>query len=146
MNEKFIQSIKKQFSDSANLLADFGDKHEIYQFTVNQKVNDHWTATYILERDHRSFDFLEGEFNDYKLEGELAFESEFFAAYTWETTSDPFAQETGWRIWEFKWRPDSKQELNLVTGARRDGIVCSGGVCRNEPAFDGYRIDYLVRF
>ena len=83
---------------------------------------------------------------DYIYEAEVAYQSLFNLAYTHETTGQAEVEEDQWGIWEFKFKPDELQELNLAVGSRREGLTCSGGVCRLEPAFDGVRVDYLRRF
>jgi hypothetical protein len=37
-------------------------------------------------------------------------------------------------------------DLQLFYGTRNAGFVCVGGVCRNEPAFDGFELSLLSRF
>jgi hypothetical protein len=86
--------------------------------------------------------------SDHIFEFDLAFRSEWILVYTIENTGLDVGEGgiDQWKIFEVKYRPDEEQEWNLVMGSRREGFVCSGGVCRLEPAFDGIKIDYLLRF
>ncbi len=47
-----------------------------------------------------------------------------------------------WNLVELKLQQSGIQELALAYGKRREGFVCSGGVCRTEPEFDGWRLEY----
>ena len=51
-----------------------------------------------------------------------------------------------WNLAEVKLQENGVQELRLAYGKRREGFVCSGGVCRTEPEFDGWKIEYLRFF
>ncbi len=51
-----------------------------------------------------------------------------------------------WTIAEVKLQDSGKQELSLAYGKRRAGIVCSGGVCRLEPEFSGWKLEYRFFF
>jgi hypothetical protein len=124
---------------------DFGQKHDIGCLTLNHELSDDWTATTFLERENIDPGFMDPH-NDYIIEGELAYQSKLNLIYTYETTGEQDVPVDSWEVWEIKLRPDELQEFNLVFGSRREGLVCSGGVCRIEPAFDGLRVDYLRRF
>jgi hypothetical protein len=124
------------------------ENQEVYRLTLNRELTDEWTASTFLERERYTFSFEADSYLDYIAEAELAYMSELNLIYTYETTGNDTTgdQPDNWGIWEVKYRPDDEQEWNLVYGSRREGVVCSGGICRNEPAFDGIKIDYLWRF
>lgn len=126
-------------------IQELGQKHDIQRLTVSQPLDSDWTASTFIEREEIDVGFLP-PWEDYIVEGELTFQSIFNVAYTLETTYEPDIENDDWGIWEFKWRPDGNQELGLSIGSRREGLVCSGGICRLEPEFDGVKADYLVRF
>lgn len=122
-------------------------KHNVERLTLNQKLTDDWTASTFIEHERLAPGFVEA-FVDYIIEGEVAYQSILNVVYTAETTGQEVAEgkRDRWGIWEFKYRPDEEDEFNLAVGSRRQGFVCSGGVCRLEPEFDGVKVDYLRRF
>ncbi|MCH7471462.1 hypothetical protein IIA79_00720 [bacterium] len=122
-----------------------GEKHDIKRLTLSHQVDGHWTAGTFLEKEDLAFEFADG-FTDYIVETELSYKSKYNVVFSWETSGVQGVDETEWGIWEFKFQPDSSQEINISAGSRRERYVCSGGVCRLEPAFDGVRVDYLKRF
>lgn len=126
---------------------DFLVKHNVERLSVNQQLNADWTASTYLEHERIAPGYVDA-YVDYIMEAEVAYQSILNMVYTAETTGAdvPEGQDDKWGIWEFKYRPDEEQEFNLAAGSRREGYVCSGGVCRLEPAFDGVKVDYLRRF
>ena len=124
---------------------ELGQKHDIQRLSLSRPLDEAWTASTFLEREEIDPGFIP-PWEDWIVEGELTFQSIFNVAYTWETTNEPDVESNHWGIWEFKYRPDENQELALAVGSRREGLVCSGGICRLEPEFDGVKADYLVRF
>ncbi len=122
-----------------------GDTQVAEQLTVSRQLNSDWVASTYLEHEVMN-PFYRDSYTDYILEGELAYRSLLNLIYTYERSGIGTEEIDNWGIWEVKFRPDDAQEINLVLGSRREGYVCSGGVCRLEPAFDGVRIDYLHRF
>jgi len=124
---------------------ELGEKIDLQRLTVNHQVDPDWTASTFLERQQFDPGYID-LYVDYIYEAEVAYQSLINLAYTHETTGQMDVEEERWGIWEFKFKPDELQELSLAVGSRREGITCSGGVCRLEPAFDGVRVDYLRRF
>jgi len=51
-----------------------------------------------------------------------------------------------WNLVELKLQESGQQELALTYGKRRGKFVCSGGVCRLEPDFDGWELVYTRYF
>jgi len=51
-----------------------------------------------------------------------------------------------WNLLEVKVQRAGKDVLSIVYGKRREGFVCSGGICRLEPAFDGWKVFYTKFF
>lgn len=51
-----------------------------------------------------------------------------------------------WNIAELKLQQSGKHELSIAYGKRRAGFVCSGGICRLEPEFDGWKLEYRFFF
>ncbi len=51
-----------------------------------------------------------------------------------------------WNLLEARLQRSGKDVLSLTYGTRRAGFVCSGGVCRLEPAFDGWKLFYTRYF
>lgn len=117
-----------------------GEKHDVQRLTLNHRLDDDWTATTFLENEEIAAPFIDS-YTDNIYEAELAYRSLANFIYTHETTSAEFTDEEQWGLWEFKWKPDETQEINLIYGSRREGLVCSGGVCRLEPGFDGFKAD-----
>jgi hypothetical protein len=123
-----------------------GNKRQVYRLNTSRRLSDDWTASGTFEREHYNPAYSNG-YTDFIYEGEIGYQSKLSAAYTWEETGlDLVDQRTYWKLWEIKIKPDERQEINIVSGSRRAGFVCSGGVCRPEPAFEGIRVDYLFRF
>ncbi|MBN2082570.1 hypothetical protein JW859_10255 [bacterium] len=120
-------------------------KHNIKKVTLNHQLSDDWTSTAMVEHEKIDPGFID-QYTDMIYELELAFQSKANLAYTLEKTGEAEATDDSWGIWEFKFKPDDRQELNVAYGSRREGITCSGGVCRLEPEFDGIKVDYLIRF
>ena len=124
-----------------------GDYHRVARLTLNRSFDEDWSGSTFLERERLSADYFKAHF-DHIVEAEIAYQSKFNAIFTWETTAAETTaeQRSSWKLWEFRWRPTEESEINLAKGSRREGFVCSGGVCRLEPAFEGWRVDYLLRF
>ena len=123
------------------------EKHNIQRLTVNRQLTSNWTASTFLERERLTANYYKAHI-DYIVEGEVAYQSKLNLIYTWETTGADVtaSQRSAWHLWELRLRPDERQEVNLGVGARRAGYVCAGGICRLEPEFSGWRIDYTFRF
>jgi hypothetical protein len=51
-----------------------------------------------------------------------------------------------WSIAEMKLQQSGKQELSVSYGKRRAGFICSGGMCRLEPEFNGWKLEYRFFF
>jgi hypothetical protein len=119
--------------------------HTIAKFDVNQKLDNNWVASGVYEREHIYNDYSD-PYYDYKYIAELAYQSLANLVYTHEETGKEAVEDAKWDLFELKFKPDEQQEFNLMLGSRREGFVCSGGLCRLEPAFDGVKIDYLFRF
>jgi hypothetical protein len=119
--------------------------HTIAKTEINHRLDNEWTTTGTYEHE-RIYDEFTDPYLDYAYIGEIAYKSLGNIIYTREETTNQFSDEDKWELWEFKIKPDEQQEIGLMLGSRREGYVCSGGICRLEPAFDGIKIDYLVRF
>lgn len=124
---------------------DLGEPIDLQRLTLNHQVTEDWTATTFTERQRFKPGYID-PYVDYIVEGEVAYQTLFNAAYTYETTGQPDVPKERWGIWEFTFRPDDLQEIGVAIGSRREGVTCSGGICRQEPAFDGVLVDYLRRF
>lgn len=124
----------------------YGDEHSMQQITANQVLSEDYSTTGTVQRERIQPGFGD-PFIDYIFIGELAYQSTANLNFIYETTGEENPEvQTAWRAWEVRYRPDEDQEFNLLVGTRRDGFVCSGGICRLEPAFDGLKLDYLRRF
>jgi len=121
------------------------EKHKYNRVTIDQIISDDWTGSLFVEQHHKAF-FHVPEYNVLSVSPEIAYQSKFDAVYTWANSSQEGLPRKQWKLIELKWRPDEDQEINVVYGARMAGFVCSGGVCRPEPEFDGIRVDWLRRF
>ncbi len=123
-----------------------GTIREIWRLSSSRKLNEDWTASGSYEHERFNPVYSKG-YVDFIYQGELAYQSKFNVSFTQEETgNDLSGARSYWKLWEFKIKPDERQEINIITGSRRDGFVCSGGVCRPEPAFEGLRVDYVFRF
>jgi hypothetical protein len=47
---------------------------------------------------------------------------------------------------EISYHLQNQHEVTLFLGARNAGFICVGGVCRQEPAFDGAELRLISRF
>ncbi|HWN83157.1 MAG TPA: DUF6029 family protein, partial [Candidatus Udaeobacter sp.] len=54
--------------------------------------------------------------------------------------------ETAFLAGEVSYQFLERHEVSLFVGARNAGFVCVGGVCRQEPAFDGAELRLISRF
>jgi hypothetical protein len=124
---------------------DLGELIDLQRLTLNHQVTPDWTASTFTERQRFKPGYIDS-YTDYIVEAEVAYQTLVNLAYTYETTGQTDPLKSRWGIWEFTVRPDDLQEIGLAIGSRREGVTCSGGICRQEPAFDGVRVDYLRRF
>lgn len=125
---------------------DFDQHHEITRLTLNQILSEDWTGTMYLENERLDNNYSVG-YTDYIIEPELAYQSIANLIYRWEKTGTGGPeQKSTWKLWELKLHPDELTEIHISTGSRREGFVCSGGVCRQEPEFEGFRLDFTRRF
>ncbi len=53
---------------------------------------------------------------------------------------------TEWKVIEMKWHISDKHTLNVMAGSEKGGLLCSGGVCRIEEAFEGIKMNVFSRF
>lgn len=125
---------------------DFDQHHEVVRTTLNQILSEDWTGTLFLENERLDNNYSVG-YTDYIVEPELAYQSIANLIYRWEKTGTGGPDQKGtWKLWELKLHPDELTEIDITTGSRREGFVCSGGVCRQEPEFEGFRVDFTRRF
>lgn len=83
-------------------------------------------------------------YNDYKFIIEESWRGKISCVYTDERTLRHGLTQR-WHLMEVKFKPAEKMECGLMFGSRRAAYVCSGGVCRLEPAFSGFQ-GYLQIF
>ena len=120
--------------------------HDQTKLTLAKQVDDDNSVGMVLEREELHLDGQPTSI-DYIAEIDYDFRSKFVASYLYERTGAETSDgKNEWRIWEFKYHPDEDQEWHLSFGDRREGYVCSGGICRLEPAFDGVKAEFLQRF
>jgi hypothetical protein len=119
--------------------------YDIQRLTVNHQYDDDWTFGVHLEREAISPGFTD-DYTDFLWQADLSYKSDLNIVYTQEQTGKDTQANDQWGLLEVLYRPRDDHELNLSYGQRRAGFVCSGGVCRLEPEFDGFRIDYQIRF
>jgi hypothetical protein len=120
--------------------------HDQTKLTLAQQLDHDYSLGVVLEREEIGFR-VEEKYLDYIAELDFFWRSEFAASYLHEWTGGLTADgKDEWGVWEFKYHPDEEQEWHLTYGDRREGFVCSGGICRLEPAFDGIKAQYLRRF
>ncbi len=51
-----------------------------------------------------------------------------------------------WRSAQIDWDITQDHRLTLMAGTEKGGLVCSGGICRYEPPFDGVKAVLISRF
>jgi len=51
-----------------------------------------------------------------------------------------------WRAAQIDWDISQDHRLTVILGSEKGGLVCSGGVCRYEPSFDGVKAVLTSRF
>jgi hypothetical protein len=56
-----------------------------------------------------------------------------------------YGNEDTWASLEYHWTISVQHELKIKAGSERGGIICSGGVCHDEPPFSGVRLEFLSR-
>lgn len=56
------------------------------------------------------------------------------------------SEGTEWKVLEMRWDFSDNHTLNIMAGSEKGGLVCSGGVCRIEEAFEGIKVNLLSRF
>jgi hypothetical protein len=118
----------------------------IGRLNASRRLNDDWTVSAFYEHERWNPVYSAG-FTDFTYEGEIAYQSKLNLTFTQEEAGTTMqGGRSYWKLWELKIKPDDRQEINIVKGARRAGYVCSGGVCRQEPEFSGLRVDYVFRF
>ncbi len=54
--------------------------------------------------------------------------------------------ETSWPVFETVWSITHRNMLRVRIGAERGGYTCSGGVCREEPPFNGIKAQLISTF
>ncbi len=57
-----------------------------------------------------------------------------------------FPERQWWNLIELRLQRPAEDVLTVTYGKRRAGFVCSGGVCRLEPEFDGWKVFYTRYF
>jgi hypothetical protein len=87
--------------------------------------------------------------------GEPWFEGEHVTALDWgpnwsfgvgfEYDTDPRVPPTYVNL-VGRFRPTPAASVSLFVGQRRGTLRCEGGVCREVPPFEGFRMDGTVRF
>jgi hypothetical protein len=63
----------------------------------------------------------------------------------WKTTSD-WSGKKNWFMTTLDLAVGDNHNLSLGLGSRREGKVCSGGICVEKPALDGWELKLLSRF
>jgi hypothetical protein len=63
----------------------------------------------------------------------------------WKTTSD-WSGKKNWFMTTLDLAVGDNHNLSLGVGSRREGKVCSGGICVEKPALDGWELKLLSRF
>ncbi len=53
---------------------------------------------------------------------------------------------TQWKVAEIRWDISENHTLHAFAGSEKGGLVCTGGVCRIEEPFEGFKINLLSRF
>ena len=56
------------------------------------------------------------------------------------------SEGTEWKVAEIRWDISDAHTLNVMAGSEKGGLVCSGGVCREEEPFTGVKINLMSRF
>jgi hypothetical protein len=118
---------------------------EMGKLSLSQVLNEEWNSSAVLQRKRHNSSFADSYTYDL-WSAEVSYQSEVGLVFTRERSSQEVAAQRVWQLWEMKYKPSSDQELSLVHGKRREGYVCSGGICRLEPAFAGTKVEYSFRF
>ena len=63
----------------------------------------------------------------------------------WKTKQD-WSGKKNWFMTTLDLTVGDNHNLSLGVGSRRKGKVCSGGICVDKPALDGFEIKLLSRF
>ena len=64
----------------------------------------------------------------------------------YERTTSARVAETGWASAYLTVSVLPGQQINLWTGQRQQRVICSGGSCRVEPAFEGGELTWITHF
>jgi len=51
-----------------------------------------------------------------------------------------------WRAWEASVHLNEHLDAMVFYGSQPAGVLCSGGICRTEPKFDGLKLWLIGRF
>jgi hypothetical protein len=56
------------------------------------------------------------------------------------------SEGTAWKVAEIRWDISDSHTLHASAGSEKGGLICTGGVCRIEEPFEGFKINLLSRF
>ena len=56
------------------------------------------------------------------------------------------SEGTEWKVAEIRWDISNDHTLHAFAGSEKGGLICTGGVCRIEEPFEGFKINLLSRF
>jgi hypothetical protein len=119
------------------------------EFDVNQALTGPYSieldGLHMSHRDRQTVTYLDW------LEGEaylsLKRANSWAAAAGYEYyTEAPTAIQTGYVNATGSWNINSNLTLRAFVGGQRAGIKCINGVCRNYPAFQGYRLELIAKY
>lgn len=89
------------------------------------------------------------EFRDNKILVDIGIFSYLSISGRWEIRDDEVLLEsegTEWKVAEIRWDVSDNHTLYVFAGSEKGGLVCTGGVCRIEEPFEGFRVNLLSRF
>lgn len=89
------------------------------------------------------------EFRDTRILVDIGIFSYLSLSGRWEIRDHEVLMEsegTEWKVAEMRWDISSNHTLYAFAGSEKGGLVCTGGVCRIEEPFEGFKISLLTRF
>jgi hypothetical protein len=89
------------------------------------------------------------EFRDSKAMVDIGIFSYLSLSGQWEIRDKEVLLESEgkeWKAAEIRWDISDDHTLHVFAGSEKGGLICTGGVCRIEEPFEGFKVNLLSRF
>jgi hypothetical protein len=112
---------------------------------VSRQWDDNWTTQVAVEL--RGVDKGSGTIDEQEVSLDIGYAGWLTLVLGQEKAGrGTLTEAQRWNIAELRLQEPGVQELLISYGKRREGFVCSGGICRIEPEFDGWKLAYVRYF